>query len=186
MGTGRDGAAREACEQMGILWVRGNFDENGQRHEEQPGLVSKKVQGGEPGSEAGGRAGRWICKTEEWGRRGGTQETDGWMEESERFTDGRRQDASADVHVKAMCADEPSVLTRPCPQQTPLMASLVEWFNWLHASLLCPGPPPTPRVHPPHLVPFVSNSLSAFSPRWESPAWRRRRRRRVCTSLWTN
>lgn len=77
---GQDGTGlREACEQMGILWVRGNFDENGQRHEEQPGLVFKKVQGGEEGSEAGGQMDLQDGGVGEEG----WDETDRWMDGGE-------------------------------------------------------------------------------------------------------
>lgn len=72
---------------MGILWVRGNFDEKRQRHEEQRGLVFKKVQGG-GGGERARRAGRWIYKTEELGEVGRANETDGWRRVKDLQMDG--------------------------------------------------------------------------------------------------
>lgn len=69
-GTGRDGTGlHEARKQMGILWVRGNFDEERQRHEEQRGLVLKEVQR-RRGGERARQAGRWIYKTKELGEVG--------------------------------------------------------------------------------------------------------------------
>lgn len=134
---GRDGTGR-GCARHASRWAscgsEATLTRTGRDTRSSQGWFLRRCREGRGGAR---RAGRWIYKTEEWG---GKKETDGWMEESKRFTDGRRQDVSADVHVKATCADGPCVLTRPCPQQTPLMASLVEWFNWLHASLLCPGP----------------------------------------------
>lgn len=59
---------------MGILWVRGNFDEKRQRHAQQRGLVFKEVQGGEEVSVRGRRADgftrRRSCGGGGWGEKG--------------------------------------------------------------------------------------------------------------------
>lgn len=78
---------------MGILWVRGNFDENGQRHEEQPGLVFKKVQGGEGGSEAGGQ-----MDLQDGGVGGERRrQMDGWRRAKDLQMDGGRMHPRTDT-----------------------------------------------------------------------------------------
>lgn len=124
-GMSRDGTGWD-CTRRASRWARcgsgATLTRRGRDTRSSEGWFLRRCREGDGGEEGGevvgggsGRAGRWIYKTEEWSREG-TKETDGWTEESGRFTDGRRQ---RDAHVKATCAPGPSVLTRPCPQQTP-------------------------------------------------------------------
>lgn len=104
---------------------------------------------------------------------GGQGVRDRWMEESERFTDGRQQDASADM-PKPRARRGPSVLMRPCPQQTP------QWHRWL-SDLIgymhhCSAPVPRASCTPGAACFKLTERIA---PRWESPA---RQRRHVCTS----
>lgn len=74
---------------MGILWVRGNFDEKRQRHEEQRGLVFKKVQGGEEVSVQGRRA-DGFTRRRSGGDVGRAKGTDGWRRVKDLQMDGSR------------------------------------------------------------------------------------------------